>query len=113
MTPSTNIRLQFLIATVQLQPTELVEADFKLPSDQFARLNHLNDRAREGKIYVHKAMATEEHEDGTGMKGAMQSAMFDIDKSNGKQELKELMDAIRETTVEKLYEARSDSKIIA
>jgi hypothetical protein len=113
MAPNTDMRLQFTIATVQLQPAELTEADLKMPADEFVRFNHYNDRAREGKMYVHKVDAREEFKDGNGSRGLIQSAVFDLDKSNGKQELKELMDALKETALERLYEARSDSKIIA
>lgn len=106
MTPQTDIRFQVMLATVQLQPSELTDADLRAPADVFVRLTHANDRCREGKLYIHKAMVLVEREDGSGSKGAMQSAMFDLDKSNGKQELKELMDAIKETALEKMYEGR-------
>lgn len=106
MTPQTDIRFNISIATVQLQPSELTDADLRAPADVFVRLTHANDRCREGKLYVHKALAEAVRQDGTGSKGALQSAMFDLDKSNGRQELKELCDALKETILEKMYEGR-------
>lgn len=103
MTPSTEIRLQFTIATVKLEPTDLVEADFKLPAGEFARLTHANDKAREGKLFVHKVEAMEMKKSGENSRGLLQSALFDTDKSDGRQELRELMDELKKTTVERLY----------
>ena len=106
MTPRTDIRLSFNFGTVQLQAAEFTDADLRAPAEEFARLTHANERCREGKMYVHKAVAMLEHEDGRMEKGLMQSALFDTDKSNGKQELKELLDAVKETVMEKMYEGR-------
>lgn len=103
MTPRTDIRLQINIATVQLQPVEMDEADLKAPPAEFLRMQHGNDRAREGKLYIHKADCIEERKSGEILRGAMQSAMFDIDKSNGRRELSELMDFIKDMTIEHLY----------
>jgi hypothetical protein len=106
MTPQTDIRFQIGFATVQLQPAEMTEADLKAPAAEFVRMQHANDRAREGKLYAHHAHAIYEREGEQAMQGLMQSALFDVDKSDGRKELRELVDAVKEMVVEKMYEGR-------
>lgn len=99
----TTLRFSVTFATVQMQPSELTEADLRAPAGEFARLTHANDRAREGKLWMHKAEATEEHRDGETCKGLFQSAMFDTDRSNGRDELRDLLDAVKTTVLERFY----------
>lgn len=100
----TDIRLQITFATVQLQPTQLTEADFKAESSDFHRLLHANERAEGGFLFVHKATCIVEKKDSEAVQGLMQSAMFDTEKSNGKAELRELLDAVRQTVMQRFYD---------
>lgn len=101
--PITDTRLTFQIATVKLEAAELTEADLRAPAAEFARLTHANERCRAEKMFVHKVRCGIQFLDGSGQEGLMQSAIFDIDKSNGKQELRELCDAVKETIIEAFY----------
>lgn len=108
----TNIHLQIRIATVQLEPSPIVEADLRAKADDFARLTRANERAADGKMFIHKAHVVVEKKDGSdGSQGLMQSAMFDSDQGNGRDELRELMDAVKQTVLERFYEP--ERKLIA
>src|SRR4051812_46166646 len=103
MEQPTNTRLQFTFATVQMMAHPLDEADLKLPADEFTRLIRANERARDGKLFIHKAQALHEKVGAEPMQGALQSALYDIDQSDGIKELRELLDAVKTTVLERLY----------
>lgn len=103
MDQPTDIRMQFTFATVQMVALPLDEADFRLPADEFARLVHANERAELGKLFVHKAQGLQEKVGAEPMQGALQSALYDIDQSDGIKELRELIDAVKTTVLERFY----------
>lgn len=109
--PRTDIRISFTIVTVQLQPTELTTADLRSEAAVFRRLTHANDLARDGKLYMHKASCSEERKDGQGAVGAMQGPMFNIDQSDGKAEMREFIDGIKATVLERMW-AKDEGSII-
>lgn len=104
MKPPTDIMFTVQLATVQLMPSEINEADLKAPAGEFARLTHANQRATEEKLFVHKAKVQFRDKTGSIFEGMMQSAIFDTDQSNGRQELKEMMDEIKHTVLQQWFE---------
>lgn len=106
MTPTkqpTDTRLSVAFATVQLTAMQLTEDDWKQSGPELQRLLHANERAELGFLFVHKAQCLVERKDGEATQGQLQSAMYDTEKSNGKAELRELLDAIKQTVMDRLY----------
>lgn len=108
----TDMRLSVTFATVQLMPMPLTEEDWKQSGPDLQRRLHANERAELGFLFVHKAQCILEQKDGEATQGLLQSAMFDTEKSNGKQELKELLDAVKQTVMERLYETPVEGSIL-
>ncbi len=100
----TDTRLSITFATVQLNAAPLTEDDWKISGPELQRLIHANERAELGFLFVHKAQCLMEKKGEEAVQGLLQGAMFDIEKSNGKSELKELLDAVKQTVMERLYE---------
>ncbi len=98
-----NRIIDISVATIQLKPSQLSEEDLRLPKEDFLRLQHFNERAELGKIFIHKAKMVERLKYGGGNQGLLQSAMYDSDKGTGRDELRELLDAIKTTCLERFY----------
>lgn len=103
MTPPTDIRIQISFATSQLKPSPIIQDDLTQPREYFEGLTRANELAEKGRLHIHKAIAVENHRDGTTMERHFQSDSFDTKMSNGKRELAVLFNEVATATMDRMY----------
>lgn len=103
MTPPTDIRIQISFATSKLKPCPVTPEDLTAGKEHWEGLTRANELAEKGRLFVHKAIAVENHRDGETFQSEHLSDTFDSKMSNGKREFAVLFNAVANSVMKRMY----------